>query len=348
MDHNLGDYYNPPAHAGVLPQLLSWRPATLQDLDSWAGLIERTAAVEQPVWFERREDLVQILESKKNRPAVNTIIGVDGERVPRAYARITKNPDGDKAYGFGCVDPEWQRKGIGTALLGWLEARTVDRFMEDQAANGTAADQTQAAPRPRLRVHMEEQHRHQAELFARSGFVVVRYYNEMHRPLNAPPLPAFDLDSGLELVGIGPHLYEPVREAHNDAFRDHWGSEPRDEESWADTVNDPLARPDLSAVVLDRATGRVAGYQLATHDPHIAVSRGFTEGYTDLLGVRREYRGRGIASALLADAMRRFAAAGLDKASLDVDSENPTGALALYTKMGYTVVNRSMAWDKEP
>jgi ribosomal protein S18 acetylase RimI-like enzyme len=346
MDHDPGDYRNPPPQAGILPQLLSWRPATLQDLDSWAGLIERTAAVEQPVWFEKQEDLVQILESKKNRPAVNTIMGVDGEGVPRAYARIMKNPEGDKAYGFGCVDPEWQRKGIGTALLAWLEARTVDRFAEDRAANGTGPGQTQAAPPPRLRVHMEEQHRHQAELFARSGFVVVRYYNEMHRPLSTP-LPDFYLDGGLELVGMAPHLNEPVRDAHNDAFRDHWGSEPRDEESWADTVNDPLARPDLSAVVLDRATGQVAGYQLATHDPHIAVIRGFTEGYTDLLGVRREYRGRGIASALLADAMRRFAAAGLDKASLDVDSENPTGALALYTKMGYAVVNRSMAWDKE-
>lgn len=346
MNHDAGDYRNPRPQAGILPQLLSWRPATLQDLDSWAGLIQRTAAVEQPVWFEKEEDLVQILESKKNRPAANTIIGVEREGIPRAYARITKNPEGDKAYGFGCVDPEWQRKGIGTALLAWLEARTVDRFAEDLAANGTGPDQTQAAPRPRLRVHMEEQHRHQAGLFGRSGFVVVRYYNEMHRPLNTP-LPGFHLDSGLELVGMAPHLNESVREAHNDAFRDHWGSEPRDEESWADTVNDPLARPDLSAVVLDRATGQVAGYQLATHDPHIAVSRGFTEGYTDLLGVRRDYRGRGIASALLADAMRRFAAAGLDKASLDVDSENPTGALALYTKMGYTVVNRSMAWDKE-
>ena len=346
MDHDPGDDRNPPPQAGILPQLLSWRPATLQDLDSWAGLIERTAAVEQPVWFEKQEDLVQILESKKNRPAVNTIIGVDGEGIPRAYARIMKNPEGDKAYGFGCVDPQWQRKGIGTALLGWLEARTVGRFAEDRAANGTGPQQTEAAPPPRLRVHMEEQHRHQAELFARFGFVVVRYYNEMHRPLSTP-LPDFYLDNGLELVGMAPHLNEAVREAHNDAFRDHWGSEPRDEESWADTVNDPLARPDLSAVVLDRATGQVAGYQLATHDPHIAVIRGFTEGYTDLLGVRREYRGRGIASALLADAMRRFAAAGLDKASLDVDSENPTGALALYTKMGYAVVNRSMAWDKE-
>ena len=63
--------------------------------------------------------------------------------------------------------------------------------------------------------------------------------------------------------------------------------------------------------------------------------------------MRREFRGRGVAQALLADAMRRFAAAGMDKASLDVDSENPTGALALYAKRGYVAVNSSMAWDKE-
>ena len=138
-----------------------------------------------------------------------------------------------------------------------------------------------------------------------------------------------------------------MRLAHNAAFRDHWGSEPRDEEAWGFVVNDPQARPDLSGVVLDRSTGTVAGYQLATHDVEAALTRGFREGYTELLGVRREFRGRGIAQVLLADAMRRFAAAGMDVASLDVDSENPTGALALYIKMGYVAVNRSMAWDKE-
>jgi ribosomal protein S18 acetylase RimI-like enzyme len=160
-------------------------------------------------------------------------------------------------------------------------------------------------------------------------------------------VPETVLDPGLELVTFGPALHEPVRLAHNAAFRDHWGSEPRDEEAWGFVVNDPQARPDLSGVVLDRSTGAVAGYQLATHDAEAALSRGFREGYTELLGVRREFRGRGIAQVLLADAMRRFADAGMDVASLDVDSENPTGALALYVKMGYAAVNRSMAWDKD-
>ena len=321
----------------ALDPRLSWRAAEHRDLDAWAALIARTAAVEQPVWFERRADLEQILESKNNPVAANTILGFDPEGVARAYARITKNRDGDKANGSGCVDPEWQGSGIGTGLLGWMEQRTRARFAED-------ADRW-AVPRPRLRLYMEQQHQHQAALFAGSGYEIIRYYNEMHRPLNQV-VPEVVLDAGLELVTFGPALHEPVRLAHNSAFRDHWGSEPRDEEAWGFVVNDPQARPDLSGVVLDRSTGQVAGYQLATHDAEGAQTRGFREGYTELLGVRREFRGRGIAQVLLADAMRRFAAAGMDVASLDVDSENPTGALALYVKMGYEAVNRSMAWDK--
>ena len=321
----------------VLDPRLMWRAAEHRDLDAWAGLIARTAAVEQPVWFERRADLEQILDSKNNPASANTILGFDPQGVARAYGRITKNRDGDKAIGSGCVDPGWQGSGIGTGLLGWMEQRTRNRFAED--AGSTAL-------RPRLRLYMEQQHEQQAALFAGSGYTIVRYYNEMHRPLSQA-LPEVVLDPGLELVTFGPGLYEPVRLAHNAAFRDHWGSEPRDEEGWGFVVNDPQARPDLSSVVLDRSSGTVAGYQLATHDAEGALARGFSEGYTELLGVRREFRGRGIAQAVLADAMRRFAAAGMDVASLDVDSENPTGALALYLKMGYTPVNRSMAWDKE-
>lgn len=294
--------------------------------------------MEAPVWYEREADLHQQVLSRKNPLDENTVLGLDEQGIPRAYARISRNPGADKAHGFGCVDPGWQHRGVGTALLGWLEERTRQRFAADPAGGDMAHA-------PLLRIGTEQQHAHQARLLERSGYTVVRYFNEMHRPLEAP-LPDGVLAAGLELAAMVPELHEAVRLAHNEAFADHWGSEPRDEETWAFTVSHPQARPDLSAVVLDSGTGRVAGYQLASHDAEAAARRGIREGYTELLGVRREYRGRGIAQALLADAMRRFRAAGLDVASLDVDSENPTGALALYTKMGYRAVNRSMAWDK--
>ncbi|MGO4492786.1 GNAT family N-acetyltransferase, partial [Arthrobacter sp. 2YAF22_2] len=146
---------------------LSWRAARGADLDGWAALIARTAAVERPVWFERCEDLVQILASRKNPAAGNSILGFDAQGVARAYGRITKNPDGEKAVGFGCVDPGWQGTGVGTGLLGWMEARTRQRFASD-AATGAA---------PRLRLYMEQQHTHQAALFKERGYRIVRYYN---------------------------------------------------------------------------------------------------------------------------------------------------------------------------
>ncbi|MFW0771570.1 GNAT family N-acetyltransferase [Paenarthrobacter nitroguajacolicus] len=317
---------------------LNWRPATLEDLDNWAGLIARTAAVEHPVWYEKRGDLVHILESTKNPAETSTLLGLDSDGVPRAYGRIAKNPGGDKATGMACVDPEWQQRGIGSAVLLWQEGQVRSRFQSDQAAGHTTAP-------PRLRIQTEEQHEHQATLLMGHGYSAVRWFNEMHRPL-AGQLPEAALSAGLELRSLDPSLFEPVRQAHNDAFRDHWGSEPRDEESWRFTIEEPTARHDLSAVVIDSTTGEVAGYQLTSFDPDSATDRGFKEGYTELLGVRRDYRGRGIAQALLAYAMQRYVSAGMDVASLDVDSANPTGALELYLGMGYSPVNRSMTWEK--
>ncbi|WGM22328.1 GNAT family N-acetyltransferase [Paenarthrobacter sp. OM7] len=317
---------------------LQWRPATMEDLDNWAALVARTAAVEHPVWYEKRGDLAHILESSKNPPQTSTLLGLDADGAARAYGRISKNPEGDKATGGACVDPEWQQRGIGSAVLVWQEEQVRRRFDADQAAGHTEAP-------PRLRIQTEEQHEHQATLLMGHGYAAVRWFNEMHRPLSHE-LPQVPLAAGLELRTLEPTLFEPVRQAHNDAFRDHWGSEPRDEESWRFTIEEPTARHDLSAVVLDSGTGEVAGYQLSSFDPDSAADRGFTEGYTELLGVRRAYRGRGIAQMLLADAMRRYTDAGMRVASLDVDSANPTGALELYLRMGYAPVNRSMTWEK--
>lgn len=309
---------------------LEFRPLTGADVDMWLDLVERIAAFEKAPWHMQRSELVAAISDAVNPVADNSLAGVDRDGVVRAFARVVKNPAGDKAHVYGGVDPLWQRRGIGRAVLAWQEARTAVRFVADGQAE------------PKARNYVEEDNPALLALMASAGYTVVRYFSEMLRPLEqAPAVPA---PQGISIVSWTPELSEAVRLAHNEAFGDHWGSEPRTVEQWDVQMAHEHGRLDLSAVAVDSGTGDVAGYQLASVDPE--AMNGRSEGYTELLGVRREWRGRGIAPALLADAMARFAAAGLHYAALDVDTENPTGALGLYERMGYKPVRSSMAWDK--
>lgn len=311
---------------------LEFRPLAAADIDGWLALVVRIAEFEQAPWHMQRSELAAAVVDGRNPVAENSVAGFDAGGVLRAYGRVEKNPLGEKAYVFGGVDPIWQRRGIGAAVLAWQEARVVDRFAADGQARALA------------RNYAEADNTAMTGLLAGAGYSVVRYFSEMRRPLDE--LPAVALPEGISIEPLTPALAEAVRLAHNEAFADHWGSEPRSTEQWAVELGHEHLRRDLSTVALDSATGEVAGYQLATVDPDPKASSGRREGYTELLGVRRAWRGRGIAPALLADAMARFAVAGLDHAALDVDTENPSGALGLYERMGYQPVRSSMAWDK--
>lgn len=316
------------------PFELTFRPITVDDLDEWYALVLRIAEAERPVWHDQREDLQNALSSSKNDPRFDTVIGFDQQGTARGYARVSKNPEGEKAYVFGGVDPQWQRRGIGGALLSWQQAQIIRRFEADGQSPAVArkfADQDNPA---------------ELALSEAAGFSVVRYFAEMRRPL-AQPIPEIPLGEGFQLKAFTPELSEQVRLAHNEAFADHWGSEPRDQESWEFLIGHPHMRADWSAVVIDATSGEVAGYQIANYDPEVLETHGRNEGYTELLGVRRAYRGQGIAAALLADAMGRFSSDGMDWAALDVDTENPSGAYGLYERLGYQPYNRSMAYDKQ-
>jgi ribosomal protein S18 acetylase RimI-like enzyme len=105
--------------------------------------------------------------------------------------------------------------------------------------------------------------------------------------------------------------------------------------------------PQWSHVAVDEATGEVAGYTISGRYEHDWEVAGFTSGYTELLGVRRAWRGRGLAPALLTAAMASFRADGMQYAELDVDTENPSGAHGLYASLGYEVTHGAIMYTIE-
>ena len=95
------------------------------------------------------------------------------------------------------------------------------------------------------------------------------------------------------------------------------------------------SRPALSLVARDE-DGRVAAYVQTSEFDAFFEATGVREAYVNKVGTVPDHRRRGLAAALLRLAVRSYRDAGYGRASLDVDSENPTGALGLYESIGFS------------
>ncbi len=185
-----------------------------------------------------------------------------------------------------------------------------------------------------------------------AGFTPVRWFHDMLRELttpDAPPVPDVAVPQPLRVVPLTQDLDEAVRLAHNAAFAGHWGSQPRDADAWQLwTVGHRTFRRDWSFAVVDprmisaEGVPEVVAYTTSHAYPQDWQAQGYTQGWTALLGVRPGSRGQAMAPALLAAALRAFARDGMDKAGLDVDTGNASGALRLYERMGYAVEHTSV------
>ena len=112
------------------------------------------------------------------------------------------------------------------------------------------------------------------------------------------------------------------------AFAEHFGFVPHPYEEWIPWFSDRRdARPELWRLAwLD---GEPVG--LCIQDDSRADRGG---GYVRVLGVVPEARGRGIATWLLRSAFSQAANEGREFVGLTVDSDNTTGATALYERAG--------------
>ena len=85
--------------------------------------------------------------------------------------------------------------------------------------------------------------------------------------------------------------------------------------------------------LLAERDGRAVG--LLTYSFHLNLFHAATSGAVDMVIVRPEARGAGVGDALVAEALRRFAAAGCAEASVSTGLDNEP-AKALYRKHGLT------------
>lgn len=317
---------------------LAWRPLTDDDVPAWHALQQTIEDADAPSERWSVDDVRDLLlDGPAKHPERQSLVGTDGDGAVRAWAHVDLDaePVGSvRVRLHGGVHPLWRGRGIGGALLGWQLRRAGD--LVAAAGHGLPAQASLIAEAGAV---------DREALAAAAGLVATRWYLEMVRPLAGPRAPALPtvggLPDGLGLVAMTRDLDEEVRLAHNAAFVEHDNSQPRSADTWRRTVSDhrDLRRAWCFVVVDEGAEPgrRVAGYTVASAYEQDWVAAGGPQGYTDLLGVRPDHRGRGLGPALLAASVRAMAADGMLTAALGVDSGNATGAMGLYERLGYAV-----------
>ena len=178
-------------------------------------------------------------------------------------------------------------------------------------------------------------------LVRRAGFTAERWYQEMQRPLT--DLPDLRHVAGLDVVPFTWDRDDEVRRAHNAAFTRHHGSSERDPAAWTSLFTGQRSfRPDLSRLAVE--DGAVVGYVLAYVFEADTAARGTREVSLGQIGVLPSTRGRGVASALIAEVLEAAARSDCASAGLGVDTENVTGALRLYEGLGFRAVRTRVSW----
>jgi ribosomal protein S18 acetylase RimI-like enzyme len=101
-------------------------------------------------------------------------------------------------------------------------------------------------------------------------------------------------------------------------------------------------RPDLSVLAVEG--GAVVGYVLAYEWAADTAATGVRETHFGQIGVLPQARGRGVASAVIAAALRAGAGDGCERAGREVDTDNVTGALRLYESLGFVTTRAQVSW----
>ncbi|HLN77041.1 MAG TPA: GNAT family N-acetyltransferase [Nocardioidaceae bacterium] len=312
------------------PQL---RPLTTTDIPAWNRLLAEVEKVDQTGEHYNEADLAEEMANPDveiGKDIVGAFVGDDLVGHFTVYPR-TAAGELHKVGMDGNVRPDMRGRGIGTLLATAMRRRALEIHAERHP------DLTALLMSRGLSGNTA-----QRQLMADIGLLPERWSFVMRADLSREAKAPALVTEGLELRRYDESLDAAMHEAHNAAFVDHPNFTPWTGSMWKQWVTDSRNfRPQLSFVVVDPAgSDEVVAYvQTNEYDAYYAMT-GKREAYVAKVGTRREYRGRGLASTLLSRALAEYRSAGYDEASLDVDSENPTGALGIYERAGFEVESR--------
>lgn len=309
-----------------------------EDYPKMVAVIAASAEADKIERVDTVEDVANAYSHLTNCDPYQDMIFAEINNEVIAYSRgfWFQEEDGPRIYGsVGFLAPAWRRKGIGSAMLRWIENRL--RVIADSHAMMETGFLQNFADGEDVGI---------ASMLEQNGYKPIRYGVQMVRP-DFENLPDFPMPDGLEVRPVLPEHYRAIWEADVEAFRDHWGYSPPTEEDYKGWLeNKTIFQPDLWQIAWDKNTDQIAGQVRTFINAAENEKYNRKRGYTEFISVRRPWRKQGLARALIVRSLRLQKERGMTESALGADSENISGATRVYEDCGFRVTKRSAIYRK--
>lgn len=264
------------------------------------------------------------------------IAEVDGQEAGYGYVRWGSDATRCTYWLTGYILPAWRRRGIGRALLAWLENRARAIARDPKLAIEDAA----SLPRF-FHVNATQYQEGLHALVRQAGYGVKESWVLMVRP-NLEDIPDVALPAGLEVRPALPEQYSDIWYAVCEAYVPEGGPPPT-RAFPEDLKNDPNFQPELWQVAWEgsRVVGSVMTYINHAENRELGIRRGFTEGISTV----PDWQRRGVATALIARSLKVQREAGMTESALVCSGEKPNN-YRLYASCGFQEIKRDTVYEK--
>ena len=269
-----------------LPPDLTPSPLDLERLEEFTEFVQRVSLAESGRKHFTLDELRTTFGQPGFEPKDHTVVLRDPSGALVGVEWVERRPPFVQVYASGLVDPGRTGEGIGTALLEW--AREVARSGVDDAPERA---------RVAFGVGVDASHRPSVDLMTGFGLELTRYFLEMRIDFAGEALPPRFPDGVTVRTFVLGEDDALAYRAIDEAFRDHFGHVERPLEVGLARFRHWMTKDDFDPSLwwLAFEGDEVVGANLC--EPSVEGDDGI--GYVASLSVRRPWRGRGIAQALL-------------------------------------------------